>query len=316
MHYGEQQKLVREAFDDPFLATRGGHERRVICPACPELTGKVDHRQCLSINSTSGFYRCWKCGIVGRLRELGDDEDDYDEGVEQDTSDAELANEWSLPEGFYSFESIAGSVVGSVYLAYLMNRHVRTEALRSSGVGICLGGRFGGRIIVPVHDTVGDLRGWVGRTVTGVRAHVLPDVPYLYPKGFRRDEVLFNEATMKRPQAEILLEGGDVPRAVLIVEGVFDALCHWPYAVACLGKPTHSHVNRIERSNRPVVVCLDGDAWEEGQGLCRILALRGIECGYIQLPPGTDPAEVDPIVMRVFMENALSEGACIPGRTT
>ncbi len=110
----------------------------------------------------------------------------------------------------------------------------------------------------------------------------LSSVPYLYPKRMRRPELLYNEPA--------LYVETDVP--VLVCEGVFDAAVAFPDSVACLGKPLQAHVEKLRRARRPVVVCLDGDAWEEGWALAQTLKLHGVCAGNLRLPPKTDPEEL------------------------
>ena len=71
-----------------------------------------------------------------------------------------------------------------------------------------------------------------------------------------------------------------------------DALPHWPHAVAVLGKPSEAHLGLLAAAKRPVVMCLDADAWRTGVGVMQRLRLRGVEAHYLELPPGRDPGEM------------------------
>jgi DNA primase len=83
---------------------------------------------------------------------------------------------------------------------------------------------------------------------------------------------------------------GEAP--LFIVEGAFDALALWPDGLALLGKPSPPQIELLVECSRPVVVVLDGDAWEEGWALAQRIRFRGKRAGSIRLPPCTDPDEV------------------------
>jgi DNA primase len=158
-------------------------------------------------------------------------------------------------------------------IRYLARRGVRRSTCEATSVGACAEGRFAHRIVVPIEDDHGSLVGVVARTWGK------GEPPYLNSSGLRR--VLWNVAVL---DAET-----DAP--VLVVEGLFDALPHYPHAVACLGKPTHAHLDRLARSRRPVVMCLDGDARDEAWARAMQLRFYGVKTGVVLLDAGTDPNE-------------------------
>ena len=107
---------------------------------------------------------------------------------------------------------------------------------------------------------------------------------------------MFNEAA--------LAEVTDEP--ALVVEGPFDALAYWPQAVAVLGKPTEPQMLTLLRAVRPVVVVLDGDAWQEAEMLAWRLRFEGQRAGWVRLPPMVDPDEVDPAWLREEARRAIT----------
>lgn len=248
----------------------GGAWRRGICLACQERTGKPDRRGSFSFNPSTGFYQCFKCGIVGRL----DGYQHLEAPAPEERPDMEP------PEGFY--ELCRGEGRDSLSLEparhYLRSRGLRDETLwREARLGACAEGHFASRVVVPVLSPDGEWRGFVARA--WVKKH---QVPYLYPKGMARRELLYNHAA--------LLRQTDAP--VFVVEGVMDALALWPDAVAVLGKPSEPQILALAEAPRPVVACLDGDAWQEGEELAMRLRLEGQRAGNIILPPKKDPDEV------------------------
>jgi DNA primase len=95
--------------------------------------------------------------------------------------------------------------------------------------------------------------------------------------------LLFNEAVL----------WVDTDEPVFAVEGVFDTTHVYPNAVAFLGKPLKSHILPLRAARRPVVVCLDGDAWEEGWALAMTLRHYGLRAGSIRLPARRDPNDME-----------------------
>ena len=90
------------------------------------------------------------------------------------------------------------------------------------------------------------------------------------------------------------------------MEGGFDALRHWPHAVACLGKPPKHQLERLATCSRPVVFCLDGDAWEEGYAAYMTLLTWGkADCGCVVFAPGEDPDTTPPAILAEAAKRAL-----------
>jgi DNA primase len=84
-----------------------------------------------------------------------------------------------------------------------------------------------------------------------------------------------------------------------VVEGVFDALPLFPYGVATFGKSvTPEQVELLASLRRPLVVCLDGDAWTECMALAARLGMRRQAAGrdndvtWAKLPPASDPGSL------------------------
>lgn len=263
----------------------GGMFRRGICLPCEIRTGKPDRRGCFSFNSVTGFYQCFKCAIVGRL-------DGYEDG---DIEAPEVERpEMRPPQGFYELTRGEGKGAESLAPArrFLKKRGLTDEAVwKAAHVGACIEGFFSDRVVVPVLAPDKEWLGFVARA--WVKKH---EVPYLYPRGFNRREVLYNHRALLPEEYDSAAESaarlsGEYP-PVFVVEGVLDALALWPHSVAVLGKPSDPQVFALADSPHPIVVCLDGDAWREGEELAMRLQLEGQRAGSIRLPPKTDPDEV------------------------
>lgn len=250
---------------------------RVDCPVCLYKLGKADRKQCLSYNVTSRYWMCWRCSARGRLHT--DDLDFVPEDLPKvEHVKLQLPAEHVLLGG----EPACSSVVFSEALAYVTNtRGLSLDMVRDLRIGACIGGRFSGRVILPVYDTHDVLRWYVGRSWKAKSV-----LPYLYPVG-AREGVVFNERALDVQT--------DVP--ALVVEGMFDAYALWPHGVAVLGKTTEKHLERLRHAQRPVVLVPDGDAWQEGLAQLQWLRMRGVCSGLLRLPPRKDPDELAHVVL-------------------
>jgi hypothetical protein len=247
---------------------------RVDCPYCVEQTGKVDKRRSLGIKPAIGFFSCFKCGVRGSLPDAWD----LLPIVKEPKS--ELPVDLGPPPGYEPMwvDDAFSSVILSAPRDYLVGRGISREIIADAEVGACLLGKFGGRVVVPCFDLDGET--WLGFSARDWTGTQVPK--YRYPAGMPRAKFLYNQVALYREDES----------PVLIVEGVFDALPYWPDAVACLGKPGDVHRALLAETERPVAVCLDGDAWEEGAMLAEFIKLHGRQAGYVRLPPCTDPNTV------------------------
>lgn len=280
----EEDKLVTTALTEARLGLTGWW--RCECPFCEYRVGTADKHEAFGLYAATGRYHCFRCGIVGRLREVPDNY--WREPKESDEADILI----DPPESFLSLstEPGASAIIARPAHRYLADRGVDTTTIASVGIGFCPSGYYSDRIVVPIAAVDGGAWvGWVSRT------WVRCERPYLYPKGMKRS-VLFNHAA-------ILVESDD---PILVVEGVFDALPYWPIAVACLGKPTQLQMVALASARRPVVMALDGDAWEEGWALAQQLRFAGARAGSVRLPPCSDPNDVDPSWLRTEARACLS----------
>jgi len=251
---------------------------RANCPYCADETGKQDRRMSLGLKPSIAFFQCFKCGVRGRLP----DEAPWP-AVEEAQPAATVIKKPKHFEPVWTDEAWT-SLFLSAPRDYLVGRGLTRETCEQARVGFALEGFYAQRVIVPVLDL--DERTWLGFVARDWTNR--DELRYRYPKGMQRGKFLYNQVA--------LYVETDEP--VMIVEGVFDALPYWPNVVACLGKPGEVHQQLMTEARRPVAVCLDGDAWEEGWALSERLRLDISHTGYVQLPPCTDPGSVDHVWLR------------------
>ena len=248
---------------------------RANCPFCEMQVGKTDRNQCLSLNLTNGFYKCFRCDTKGRIDDLP-----FNIATRPTATPIKIEESVNLPEGFVPLWKTAGeAIVCRPAQKYLADRNISQETINRARIGACFKGFFKQRIIIPIHRQ-GKLVGFVGR----IWKDKLPDGArkYLYNAGFDRAITLYNE--------QALYVTTDQP--VMVVEGVFDTFPFYPDAVACLGKPSEAQVQMLCEANRPIAVVFDGDAWREAEGLAMGLRMRGKNAMAFKMPPGKDPDEM------------------------
>jgi DNA primase len=92
---------------------------------------------------------------------------------------------------------------------YLGQRGIHAATARMFGAGFYSGDGFlSGRIVIPIHDEVGQLVAYAGRSLSG------EDPRYRFPTGFRKSQVLFN--------FHRAIHSGE--KSAIVVEGFFDAM--------------------------------------------------------------------------------------------
>jgi hypothetical protein len=237
----------------------------------------------MGVHSETGHVHCFRCGFRGRL-----EGEDFQSPTPESSNEGNAVSAIPPPEGFVPLGEEPGSGALTFQEArdyLLVRRKVPLPSVRRMRVGACAEGWYAGRIVVPVLDDDGET--WLGyvarlwadppRSAEGAAA-----LKYLYPKGMRRGQILYNR--------RVLDTETDVP--VLVVEGVFDALAFPDDAVALLGTCSEAQTELLKAAKRPIAIVLDGDAWEKGHMLAARLQFDGLRAGCVRLPPGADPDEV------------------------
>ncbi len=287
MDWHEEHELVEAAFMESNPAQSGWH--RAPCPFCPLTLGKIDKRFSLAINVESWKYRCWRCHAWGKLP----GEPTVAVGMNLKVVHEEVII--TPPETYSRLteEPMSSAMCSKDARRYLHRRGVTREIAKECRIGICTDGLQHGRLIVPVIEPeTGKWQGWVGRVW-----HNKPVVlKYVYPRGMKRGELMFNERALF----------ADTEDPIFVMEGVFDALPHFPHAVACLGKPSRIQNQMLLHTSRPNIVALDGDAWQEGQGLALWLKVQGRRSGFIRFDPLTDPGNYSAGDLSTLGERALA----------
>lgn len=257
---------------------------RISCPFCEDL-GHTDRKRSLGVKAADGGWHCFRCQTSGKLAEPPDPRWAELEAEKKDDDEPAI---FDPPESFTLLGSGEGAraLVFEEARLYLKSRMVKKRIQRLLEIGACDSGDYAGRIVVPCMTS--DHRGWLGYVArlwvpkAGRYAQGWDALPYRYPKDMPRGRFFFNH--------DATLEESDDP--VLVVEGAFDALPYFPHASAVWGKPSHMQLEALKNAKRPVVFCLDGDAWREAWIAAQQLRFEGSRASFVKLPPGEDPASL------------------------
>jgi len=143
-------------------------------------------------------------------------------------------------------------------------------------MGYTTHGPYRGRIIIPSFDEDGEINYFVARSYTNHR------MKYKNPE-FPKEEIIFNESRIKWDED------------IYLVEGVFDML-FLDNAIPILGKTVSDNLwgKLYEKSEKNIIVCLDGDAWEDAEQLYRKLdgGRLNNRIRVIKMPKDKDVAEL------------------------
>jgi len=131
---------------------------------------------------------------------------------------------------------------------YLKKRNINSQVARFFQLGFCNSGLMKDRIAIPIADMDRNILAYCGRTI---HQNVTPR--YLFPKGFRKSEYLFN--------IQNIIYGAPTP--VFIVEGFFGCIHIHALgfdSVALMGTTISAQqIDLLKKTGRRYILMLDGD---------------------------------------------------------
>jgi DNA primase len=212
----------------------------------------------LEVNYFNDVYHCWSCGdsegTHGSLGKLFDKfgnkkqkklykifkPDDTEKKVRVKKPKVVLPDNFTLFKDSHPVYPIRRQAYN-----YLKSRGITDEIIEKFGIGFCDKGSHSGRIIIPSYDTKGDLNYYVGRSWDPHSR-----AKYRNPEA-EKDQIIFWENLI------------DWNKDIYLVEGAFDGM-FLDNPVVMLGK----HMSELmfdkiyNNAKGNVIICLDGDAWE------------------------------------------------------
>ncbi len=170
----------------------------------------------------------------------------------------------------------------------VQDRKLQQSTAEHFGVGYCARGILAGCIAIPIHDEAGGLVAYAGRRLKFTDATDLGK--YRFPKGFRKDHVLYN---LHRALPAV----GD--GALVLVEGFFSVLKLQQAGVtacaAVMGSDLSDHQAALAAKASRVVIIFDGnDAGRAGALAARRKLEAHTAVSVIDLPDGAEPEDLAP----------------------
>jgi DNA primase len=180
--------------------------------------------------------------------------------------------------------------------AYLTGRGITRQTAVAFGIGFYAGpGLLSGRVVLPVHDEVGRLLAYCGRSVDGSEPR------YRFPAGFAKSQVLFN---LHRAAA-----GGE--ETVVVVEGFFDCLrvhqAGFRSVVGLMGSALYDRQYwLLTQRFRKIILMLDGD--HAGRRASAAIAARLACCCAVRVIEVAADAQPDQLSESAIQEMLAQEG--------
>ena len=264
------------------IQTASGEELNVYCPF-----HKNTHSAAMYINVRTGLWQCFNpsCGKKGNFRQLYFNltGKQYSKNVINDNYNLEK----QLNNYLYKIEEIEELSIDTVSVDYdsqinllqtMLERGLTVETLKHFEVGFSVEKN---RVVVPVRSHNYKLVGLIGRAVDSSQ-----QPRYLYNKGFKRAEVLFNIHNAKNHGTVIITEGS--------VDCMFVHQAGYPNTVATLGAAVSKNQgDMLKRFFDKIILFCDNDEAGIAMQCAMIEMCRGKEISVASIPDGLkDPAEM------------------------
>lgn len=182
----------------------------------------------------------------------------------------------------------------------LQDRALKLETVQHFGVGYCSRGILRGMIAIPIHDEDGDLVAYAGRRLKP--SEIREFGKYKFPKGFKKERVLYN---LNRAKAHASEHG------LILVEGFFDVVklhdAGIPNVVAAMGCELSDYqVKLLSAHTKEVIILFDGNeaGWSGAEAARQKLAVHVSVVRLACLPSDHEPETLPPRALR-WLVNGL-----------
>lgn len=261
-----------------------------------------DEKGKLYISTEKGIWHCFVCNETGTFRDLvrrmalNKKKDinlsDFQETVDRKPKPVILTEDERIdwPEAYQPISESTDEAK-----QYLLNRGLSDSQIYYYRLGVCLSGRYRGRIIVPTFNDKEELVTFVARDYTGeLKPKVL--TPPASNGGHGVKDYVFN------------LHRAAQLGHLIIGEGVFDAISLGTRGIALFGKTaTDIQLAKIiNKKPQRITIVLDPDARTEAEKLANKLIMHCPDVKVAYLPDGVDPNSVDRTLLEIAIKNAVS----------
>jgi DNA primase len=271
---------------------RKGTDAVYFCPVCKHYKRKLE------INTVTGKYHCWVCGLSGTslktlfkklglsgdyLSQIYKNTESYRKLPQNDISaileifsekKTDVVEQLMMPKEFRSFYDEELTLVGRHALKYLKSRNITKYDVLRYSIGYCEGGQFHGRVLIPSYDSSGHLNFYSTRSV-------FEDAKMKYVNSFGSKDIIGFEMFL------------DYNQPITLVEGAFDAIAIRNNAVPLFGKTLSNKLKSALICNTvpKVNIVLDNDALADSIRISEFLLKNSIETRLVKLD-GKDPSEI------------------------
>lgn len=271
---------------------RKGTDAVYYCPVCKHYKRKLE------INTITGKYHCWVCGLSGTslktlFKKLGLS-GEYLGQIYQNTktyrklpqTDIEAILQLfsddkkedvvplTLPKEYKSFYDEEITLCGKHALKYLRSRNITKYDILRYNIGYCDSGQYQNRVVIPSYDISGQLNFYSSRSI-------FEDAKIKYVNCTSSKDVIGFEMFV------------DYSQPLTFVEGPFDAISIKNNAIPLFGKTLSNKLKSslIGNKVKEVNIVLDNDALEDSIRICEFMIKNGIQAKLVKLD-GKDPSEI------------------------
>lgn len=246
------ESQIRELFDKSniLIESQNGQEYNLYCPF-----HKNRNSPAFFINIKTGLWQCFNpsCGKKGNFRQLYKAITGKPYGKDIKLDPAALKKE--IENGFRKKDYIEELDISDVEIDYdndedvdklsiLINRGLTKETLNYFEVGYS---NVKERVVIPTRDQHYKLVGFIGRAVKPEQ-----EPRYLYNKGFKRADVLFNINNAKKFDTCIIVEGS--------VDAMMVHQAGFPNVISTLGaQVSPNQIKIIKRYFDKIIIFSDND---------------------------------------------------------
>lgn len=272
------EKNIRELFDNYNIniQSEGVNEVNIFCPFHKNL-----HSPAFYINIKTGLWQCFNpsCGKKGNFRQLYkqvtgrpftkdikldhvalqnviDRDLNYEEGEKDQLSILDIEIDYSSNDDISKLQTF-------------IERGLLLDTLQQFEIGFS---SHKERIVIPVRDAQYKLVGFIGRAIRDDQ-----EPRYLYNKGFKRADVLFNIQNAKHHNSCIVVEGS--------VDAMFIHQSGFPNVVATLGaKVSEYQFKLLKKYFDSIIIFSDNDDAGNEMRDAILEACSGKELYIVTLP--------------------------------
>lgn len=269
---------IRSLFDNYGIQVQneGINEVTIFCPF-----HKNNNSPAFYINVKTGLWQCFNpsCGLKGNYRQLYKRITGRSYGKDIKLDHVSLKNE--IDRDLLYEEGVKDELdISDVQILYdepaqvqkvqsLIDRGLSAETLSFFEVGFSDKKE---RVVIPVRDARFKLVGYIGRAISNDQSP-----RYLYNKGFRRADVLFNIQNAKKYESCIVVEGS--------IDAMFIHQAGFPNVVATLGsKVSENQYLMLRKYFDTIIIFSDNDDAGNQMRDDILVGCRGKELYTVTLP--------------------------------